>query len=162
MSHLDHYLKAIMQDVTITNAQLLFANRDLKGATSKNGLTAVKLHRIRRVLANESEPVALEWGKLDGFFAVCDEGGAPKVQSKNGQPLEWNFSGSPVYEYERADARLKALGEFDAGTISFAVPRLTDTDLALIECERDIGDTLALFSEHAPIPITNDHEGEEP
>lgn len=151
MSHLSDYLKSCMSDVTITNAQLLHARVALTGASSTNGLTSVKLHKIRRRLESEAGAVIAAWAEVDERHAKRNEDGSAVTRFNDEGPLRWSLTGTPAYDAdpEQAATRLAALTALDADQITLSVPLLTETDLAWVTSQGDIGATLALFTESA-------------
>lgn len=150
MSHLSQYLKAIMSDVILSNAQLLNARVAFRSAKSTNGLTAVKLNRIRQRLELEAQPIIAAWTEIDERYALRNEDG-PIVKESDGRPLFWEITGTIAYECDpaKADLRKAELAGLDSESQTISVPLLTEIDLGWITAEKDIGAALDLFSDVA-------------
>jgi hypothetical protein len=151
MSHLEQYLKAIMSDVILSNAQLLYARVALRNAKSTNGLTSVKLHKIRQRLELEATPIIAAWTEIDERYARR-ENDVPVVKMlEGGQKALWVLTGTPAYEPDpaEAEARAKEFMALDTATLIVSVPLLTELDLGWITSEGDIGASLDLFADVA-------------
>lgn len=150
MSHLSQYLRAIMSDVILSNAQLLNARVALRSAKSTNGLTAVKLNRIRQRLELEAQPIIAAWTEIDERHALHGENGAI-VKEKDGDRALWTLTGTPAYECDPAkvELRIAELAALDSETVTISVPLLTEIDLGWISTEQDIGASLDLFTDVA-------------
>lgn len=149
MSHLEQYLKAIMSDVILSNGQLLHARAALRSAKSTNGLTSVKLHKIRQRLELEAAPIVAAWTEIDERHALR-ENGLPVVKTlEGGQKASWLLTGTPAYEPDpaQAEARAKEFMAFDTATFNISVPLLTELDLQWITSDADIGASLDLFTD---------------
>jgi hypothetical protein len=146
MSHLSQYLKAIMSDVILSNGQLLNARVALRSAKSTNGLTSVKLHKIRQRLELEAAPILAAWTEIDERHALRDEDG-PIVKEKDGKPLLWALTATLAYEVDpsKAEARIAELTALDSEMLTISVPLLTELDLGWITSDGDIGSALDLF-----------------
>lgn len=138
-----------MADVTLSNDDLLGAVLALRHAKATNALASVKLSKIRKSVAAETEHVATAFDGIGQRHAAKNEAGAPKVVERDGQPISWIATGTPVYEIA-ADAKADADAESKtlmAATVTLSVPLLTAVDLASIEVAEDIGAALAPFTE---------------
>jgi hypothetical protein len=155
MSHLSHYIKACMSDVTLTNAQLLHARLHLRGASSTNGLTSVKLHKIRQRLDLEAVSVIAAWTEIDERHAKRAEAGTAIVQKDDTGTHVWRLTGTPAYDADPSLAaqRLAALMELDTASLTVSVPLLTETDLAWVTSAQDIGVILDLFTDQSTIAV---------
>lgn len=148
MSHLSQYLKAIMSDVILSNAQLLHARVALRSAKSTNGLTSVKLHKIRQRVQLEATPIIAAWAEIDERHALHENGKAV-VQEKDGAAQIWALTGSPAYEPDpaKADDRANEMKALETATVLISVPLLVDLDLGWITSDADIGAVLDLFTD---------------
>jgi hypothetical protein len=150
MSHLSQYLKALMADVTLTNAEVLGCRELLATVTSTNGLSSVKLHRIRQALEREGAPIAEAFREIDERHAQRGDDGAALVQKgADGADLRWLRTRTPAYvpDPEKREARLAECAELDTGKVTLHVPLLNEQDLAWITASEKAGVALAAFTE---------------
>lgn len=145
-----HYLKSLMREVTITNGEVLLYWELLADVTSTNGLSSVKLFRIRDALQREGAAVASAFEEIDRRHARQENGGTPVViRNPEGEPLLWKRTKTPAYDTdpEKAGQRLVECAELDAGTVTIRVPLLNEQDLAWITANEQAGRALAAFTE---------------
>jgi hypothetical protein len=149
MDHLSQYLKAIMSDVILSNAQLLNARVALRHAKSTNGLTSVKLHKIRQRLELEATPIIAAYAEIDERYALHVDGKPVIKKDENGKDLSWIATGTPAYEPDGAKAseRASEMKALESSTLNISVPLLGELDLGWITSEADIGASLDLFTD---------------
>jgi len=143
-------MKAMLTPITVTHGEVLLARIGLRGASSKNGLIAVKLHRLRAKLEREFAPIATAWKEIDGRHAKRDEAGEPVVRTDPaGNQVAWILTETPAYEVDPQNAETHAfeLAEFQKGSVTFHVECLTSDDLSWIDAANEhVGLALSLFS----------------
>ena len=141
-------LKVPMNTITIPNGHVLDMGRRLSYVKSTNGLTSVKLHKIRKALADEGAAILAAFEEIDKLHALLDDTGAPRVQEEGLARLTWSGTGTPAYmvDPDKAEARTAALAELDAGVASIVAPQLTEADLASITIADDAGPALDAFA----------------
>ena len=134
--------------ITIPNSHVLDMARRLASVKSTNGLTAVKLHKIRKALAEEGAAIVAAFEEIDKQHALVDDAGAARVQEEGLARLSWSSTGTPAYLVDpgKADARTAALAELDAGVAAIVAPQLTESDLASITAADEAGPALDAFS----------------
>lgn len=142
-----------MRDLSLTHDQILGARAHLQTAKSTNGLTSVKLHKIRQALDTAAKPLALAFDEIQQRCARKDDAGKPVQKLDDGQGVYYKATGTPFYEpnpdltVEETLALVEELKAFYAATDTLRVPDLTETDLAWITSDEDAGAALSLFAE---------------
>jgi hypothetical protein len=142
-----------MATYTPRNGDILSDRHALRSAASSNGLTSVKLTKIRDALDAEARPIIIAWDEIGQRSALRDAEEKPIVATNEKGPLQWILTGTPVYalDPEKAEAARAEMNALDAAAEStFTAPQLTAADLAWISATDpaiDIGPALARFSE---------------
>jgi hypothetical protein len=140
----------MLTPITVTHGEVILARAGLRGASSKNGLVAVKLHRLRAQLEREFAPITAAWKEIDGRNAKQNGAGEPVVRTDAaGNPVMWTLTETPAYEVDpqNAETHARELTEFQNGSVTFHVERFTVDDLSWIEAASEhAGLALSLFS----------------
>lgn len=132
--------------ITLTHAQVLAFRLQMRDVNSPKALISVRLHKIRKALEVEAEPIAKAFEEIDRRHALVEDG-HPKVKSDKGASQFWAATGTPAYVVDPAKEkeRLNELATLEEASTEISVPQLTEADLADILGSEHAGPALEAF-----------------